>query len=93
MVIEAGDKIAGDHTWSFNLTDVDESLRDWIQPFIAYQWDSYDVKFPKGERTLDIAYCTGNSETLRACIKPHIDSGRLKVKLKTRVIVRLCNFA
>ena len=27
MVIETTDRIAGDHTWSFNLTDVDESLR------------------------------------------------------------------
>ena len=85
MAIEASDKIAGDHTWSFNLTDVDEILRDWIKPFIAYQWDSYDVKFPKRERTLDIIYCTGNSETLRACVQPHIDSGRLQVRLKTRV--------
>jgi len=86
MVIESSDKIAGDHTWSFNLTDVDDSLRDWIKPFIAYQWNSYDVKFPKRERTLDIPYCTGNSETLRACVQPHIESGRLKVKLNTRVI-------
>ena len=85
MVIEASDKIAGDHTWSFNLTDVDESLREWIKPFIAYQWDSYDVKFPRRERTLDIAYCTGNSDTLRACVQPHIESGRLAVKLNTRV--------
>ena len=84
-IIEAADEIAGDHTWSFNLTDVDESLREWIKPFIAYQWDSYDVKFPKRERTLDITYCTGNSETLRACVQPHIDSGRLQLKLKTRV--------
>ena len=68
MVIEMSDKIAGDHTWSFNLTDVDESLRDWIKPFIAYQWESYDVKFPKRKRTLDITYCTGNSDTLRACV-------------------------
>jgi len=86
LMIEASDKIAGDHTWSFNLTDVDESLREWIKPFIAYEWDSYDVKFPKRERTLDITYCTGNSETLRACIQPHIESGRLAVKLSTRVI-------
>lgn len=85
MVIEASDKIAGDHTWSFNLTDVVPDLRDWINPFIAHQWDSYDVKFPKRERTLDIAYCTGNSETLRDCVQPHIESGRLQVKLKTRV--------
>ena len=86
MVIEASDRIAGDHTWSFNLTDVAPELRDWIKPFIAYQWDSYDVKFPRRERTLDITYCTGNSETLRACVQPHIDSGRLKLKLTKRVI-------
>ena len=86
MVIEASDRIAGDHTWSFNLTDVAPELRDWIKPFIAYQWDSYDVKFPKRKRTLDINYCTGNSETLRSCVQPHIESGRLKLKLNTRVI-------
>lgn len=84
-VVEASDRIAGDHTWSFNLTDVAEELRDWIKPFIAYRWDSYDVKFPKRERTLDITYCTGNSDTLRACVQPHIESGRLKVRLNTSV--------
>ena len=30
MVIEASDKIAGDHTWSFNLTDVSPELQNWI---------------------------------------------------------------
>lgn len=86
MIIEASDKIAGDHTWSFNLTDVPRELRDWVRPFIAYQWDDYEVKFPKRTRRLSIPYCTGNSETLRACLQPHIKSGRLKVRLKTRVI-------
>ena len=84
-IIEASHVIAGDHTWSFNLTDVAENLRDWIEPFIAYRWDSYDVKFPKRERTLDITYCTGNSDSLRACVQPHIDSGRLTVRLNTFV--------
>lgn len=84
-VIEASGSIGGDHTWSFNLTDVAEELRDWIEPFIAYRWDSYDVKFPKRKRTLDITYCTGNSETLRACVQPHIDSGRLRVLLNAPV--------
>ena len=84
-IIEASDKIAGDHTWSFNLTDVAEGLREWIDPFIAYRWDSYDVKFPKRERTLDITYCTGNSDTVRKCVQPHIESGRLAVRLNTSV--------
>lgn len=85
VIVEASDKIAGDHTWSFNLTDVEESLRDWIKPFIAYQWPRYDVKFPKRERTLEIPYCTGNSETLRACVAPFIESRRLQVMLETKV--------
>ena len=84
-IIEMSNQIAGDHTWSFNLTDIAEDLRDWIEPFIAYRWDSYDVKFPKRKRTLDITYCTGNSETLRTCVQPHIDSGRLRVRLNTSV--------
>ena len=82
-VIEGSDRIAGDHTWSFNLTDIHEDLRDWLAPFIAYQWDSYDVKFPKRNRTVGITYCTGNSDTLRACIEPYIKSGRLDVRLST----------
>ena len=85
LVIEASDKIAGDHTWSFNRSDIIAPCQDWIEPFIAYQWDKYDVKFPKRERQLEIPYCTGNSETLRKCVQPHIESGRLKVMLKTRV--------
>ena len=84
-IIEASEKIAGDHIWSFNLTDIAEHLQDWIKPFIAHQWDSYDVKFPKRERRLDITYCTGNSDTLRACVQPHIDSGRLRLRLNTSV--------
>jgi len=85
IVIDASDKIAGDHTWSFNLTDVAVGLRDWIKPFIAYQWDSYDVKFPQRKRRLNIPYCTGNSDTLRACVRPHTESGRLLVRLNTKV--------
>jgi lycopene beta-cyclase len=84
-IIEASDRIAADHTWSFNMTDVTPELHDWIAPFIAYQWDSYDVKFPKRRRTLDITYCTGNSDTLRACVQPHIESGRLQVMLNSQV--------
>ena len=84
-ILDVSDKIAGDHTWSFNEADIADELRDWLAPFIAHSWDSYDVKFPRRDRTLNIAYCTGNSETLRACVQPHIDSGRLRVSLNASV--------
>ena len=41
-IIEMSNQIAGDHTWSFNLTDIVEDLHEWLEPFIAYRWDSYD---------------------------------------------------
>ena len=85
MMIDNADRIAGDHTWSFNLPDIAVHLQDWIKPFIAHQWDDYEVKFPKRKRTLDISYCTGNSDTLRACVQPHIDNGRLQLQLNERV--------
>lgn len=83
-VIEASNKIGGDHTWSFNLSDVPEYLQDWIQPFIAYQWPRYEVRFPNRKRVLEIPYCSGNSHTLRACVQPFIDAGRLTAVLNMR---------
>ena len=78
LLIEASAAIAGDHTWSFNLSDIREDMQDWIKPFIAHQWNSYDVKFPKYQRELDIIYCSGNSDSLRRAVSPLIESGRLK---------------
>ena len=84
-LIDANSEIAGDHTWSFNLNDIDTELQKWVRPFIAHQWEAYDVKFPTRQRTLNITYCTGNSETLKSCVRPLIDSGRLSLKLNSRV--------
>ena len=38
IIIDNADKIAGDHTWSFNLPDIAEHLREWIRPFIAVSY-------------------------------------------------------
>ena len=91
LIIEASNKIAGDHTWSFNRADIIEPLQNWIEPFIAHQWDEYEVKFPELKRTLNIPYCTGNSETLRRCVQPHIESGRLRVRVNTHVVNMTAN--
>ena len=34
LVIEATDRIAGDHTWSFNRSDIIESCQEWILSLI-----------------------------------------------------------
>ena len=84
-VIESSGRIGGDHTWSFNRSDIREDLQDFVAPFVAHSWPRYEVKFPKRNRTLEIPYCTGNSDTLRACVQPFIDEGRLTVQLNAAV--------
>lgn len=81
MIIDGADTIAGDHTWSFNLSDVSKSLEGWLSPFIAHRWESYSVRFPQRTRRLAIVYATGDSKHLRKAVQPLIDAGRLSLKL------------
>ena len=96
-IIDSKSVIGGDHTWSFNISDVNPSLHKWLNPFIEYTWEKYDVKFNGSSRRLNIPYCSGNSNSLRACVEPFIKSGRLKLILDTKVIkmtrseVFICN--
>lgn len=76
---ERADRIAGDHTWSFNESDIPPGLLDWFSPFIRHRWPRYDVRFPDRVRTLDIPYATGDSQTLRTAVEPLIQSGRLTI--------------
>jgi lycopene beta-cyclase len=84
-IIELSHRIAGDHTWSFNRSDIRDDLQDFIAPFIAVSWPKYEVRFPARRRELNIPYCTGNSATLRACVQPFIEAGRLKVSTDTKI--------
>jgi lycopene beta-cyclase len=86
IIIDSNHIFGGDHTWSFNINDIESSLHEWIEPFIAHTWEKYDVKFKGYSRRLNIPYCTGNSNSLRACVEPFIKSGRLKLILDTEVI-------
>ena len=35
IIIDSNHIIGGDHTWSFNINDIESSLHEWIEPFIA----------------------------------------------------------
>jgi len=64
MLLERGDHIGGNHTWSFHGSDLNQVQRDWIKPLIEYSWDRYEVRFPGGNRTLTGTYNSITSEGL-----------------------------
>lgn len=55
-LIEAEDHFGGNHVWSFFESDIAPEHQWLVEPFISFQWDSYDVRFPKYDRTLNTGY-------------------------------------
>src|SRR5262249_12835795 len=64
LVLEAGGRLGGNHTWSFHDNDISPAARKWVAPFIAQSWPRQMVRFPKYSRTLSVGYNTISSETL-----------------------------
>jgi lycopene beta-cyclase len=57
-LVEAGERLAGNHTWSFHETDLEGEARGLVLPFVSTRWPRQLVRFPGHERTLEIGYAT-----------------------------------
>ena len=62
LIVEAGETVGGNHTWSFHETDVTSAQHDWLEPFIVHRWDSQQVRFPERQRRLETGYRSLTSE-------------------------------
>ncbi len=67
-IIEAGETLGGNHTWSFHTTDVTPEQYTWLAPFIAHRWASQAVRFPAFERTLACGYNSITSDSLHRAV-------------------------
>lgn len=62
LILEAGARAGGNHTWSFHQGDLSAAQHSWIAPLVAHRWQGYDVCFPQLTRTLPGAYLSVTSE-------------------------------
>ena len=60
------ERIGGNHTWCFHAGDLSPAMRRHVDPFVAYRWSSYEVRFPGYRRVLDTPYAMISSERLRS---------------------------
>lgn len=75
-IVERGETLGGNHTWSFHDTDVPAEVMAWLQPFITASWKRQSVHFPGHSRTLDVPYHAISSEKLHEVLAPQL-GGRL----------------
>ncbi len=64
LVVEAGERLGGNHTWSCHSTDMTAEQNEWMVPFIAHRWPGQMVRFPKFTRQLRAPYQAVTAEKL-----------------------------
>jgi len=74
-LIERGERLGGNHVWSFFASDLPAGGEALVAPLVAARWDDgYDVRFPAFSRHLPTGYRSITSarfdERLRAALPP-----------------------
>ncbi|CAN5228507.1 hypothetical protein BH09PSE3_BH09PSE3_11010 [soil metagenome] len=68
-IVEAADRIGGNHIWSFFDSDIAEQDRWLVEPLIGHRWPGYDVAFPAFSRGFGAGYNSIGSERLDAIVR------------------------
>jgi len=63
-IVEAGDRLGGNHVWCFHAEDVPAEAAAFVEPFVVRRWSQYSVRFPAYARLLEEPYAAVTSEAL-----------------------------
>jgi len=69
LLVEPGERIGGNHLWSFFESDVERDHRWLTDPLIRHRWADYEVRFPAHARHLHEPYQTIESEALDEAVR------------------------
>lgn len=69
LMLEAGERAGGNHTWSFHEDDLTPAQHDWLRPLVAHRWQGYEVRFPRYSRTLPGDYLSVTAESFAQALE------------------------
>lgn len=58
LLLESGERIGGNHTWSFHDSDLTVEEWAWVAPLVTQRWPRYEVGFPQLKRCLEGGYAS-----------------------------------
>lgn len=82
LLVEAGERLGGDHVWSYFDSDLDRADRPIVAPLAAHGWAGYDVAFPAHRRTLDATYNSITSERFDAVLRARLPAERIVTRAR-----------
>lgn len=68
VVIERGESLGADHTWSFHDSDLTSGQRDWMRPLVVHRWTRHELRFPKRHRAIESGYNSVTSTRLHEVV-------------------------
>ena len=81
LVVERGDRIGGNHTWSFHPRDVSATANDWLDSVVEYRWPNYQVRLNRFEKEIDLTYASISSDYFAVAVSQSIGTGKCGVVL------------
>lgn len=69
LMLEAGERAGGNHTWSFHQDDLTSGQHEWLRPLVAHRWQGYEVRFPRYSRTLPGDYLSVTAESFAEALE------------------------
>ncbi len=75
LLLEAGETIGGNHTWSFFDSDVPASAQALIARLEPVRWSRHAVRFPGRSRTFAVAYSSVDSRALDRLVRTSLRQG------------------
>lgn len=78
LLVEPGERLGGNHIWSFFDGDVDEAGRGLVAPLISKSWPAHEVIFPKRRRRLGFGYNSVKSSLLDKVVRGAVPAGRIR---------------
>lgn len=78
VLIEAGERLGGNHVWSFFGPDVGPDLRWLVDPLVAHTWRGYGVRFRRKRRQLPTSYRSITSEHFDAVLRARLPEGAIR---------------
>lgn len=85
-LVEQDGALAGNHTWSFHESDLDEDGHRLIDGLVSHRWPRYQVCFPGHTRTFESGYATIGSASFAALMHQQLAACGADVRLSTRVL-------
>jgi lycopene beta-cyclase len=85
-LLEAGTRLAGNHTWSFHESDLEGEARALVMPLVARRWPRHDVRFPGQMRSLEIGYATVTSHGFDRGVTERLVRAGCRVVLGRRAV-------